>query len=126
MNIIRIYGWKETAGEDTDDQVRSYNEVRNLYYETYPNRNAVSKSGVKKTFQIFLETGTVNNRPKSAANEALDVLQSVVEDRYASKGNEEEVLSGHEDRQSYLYLTTLYVYKTELQRINDLRDIILA
>lgn len=73
------------------DRVRSYEEVKDLFNDTFPLRNPISKSAVGKTVQRFEETGSVHNRPKpgrptSAMNEetSLDVLQSVVEDPHVS------------------------------------------
>lgn len=73
------------------DRIRSYEEVKNLFNDTFPDRNPVSKSVVYKTVSRFEETGSVKNRPKlgrprSALNEdlSLDVLQSVVEDPHVS------------------------------------------
>lgn len=73
------------------DRTRSYDEVKDLFNDTYPNRNPISRSGVQKTVQRFQETGSVKDRPRSgrpklATNEelSLEVLQSVVEDPHAS------------------------------------------
>jgi len=73
------------------DRVRSYQEVTNLFNETFPNRNSISKSTVQKTVKRFEETGSVKDcprtgRPKDATNEEknLDVLLSVVENPHSS------------------------------------------
>lgn len=73
------------------DQMRSYDEVRNLFNDIYTNQNPVSKSGVQKTIQLLQETGCVKDslkhgRTKWDENEALslNVLQSNVEDLLAS------------------------------------------
>lgn len=75
------------------DRSRSYEEVKNLFNDTFPDRIPISKSVVYKTVNRFEETGSVSNRlkpgrPKSATNEetSLDVLQSVVEDPHVSAG----------------------------------------
>ncbi|KAG8310951.1 hypothetical protein J6590_053452 [Homalodisca vitripennis] len=68
------------------DRIRSYEQVRHLFNETFPDRNPISKSAVEKTIKRFEETGLVKNgpksgRPRSARTEdhCLEVLMSVVE-----------------------------------------------
>lgn len=73
------------------DRIRSYEQVKNLFNDSFPNRNPISKSGVQKTIQRFEETGSVKDRPKSgrpttATDEenSLDVLLSVGENPHVS------------------------------------------
>jgi len=73
------------------DRVRSFQEVMDLFNETFPNRNPISRSTVQKTVRRFEETGSVKDRPRSgrprdATNEekSLDVLLSVTENPHTS------------------------------------------
>ncbi|KAG8292566.1 hypothetical protein J6590_036310 [Homalodisca vitripennis] len=75
------------------DQVISYDEVMNIFNDTYLNQE------FKKESNIFQETGSVKDcpkpgHPKLATNEALllDILQSVVEDPHASTRNVSQIL----------------------------------
>lgn len=68
------------------NKMRSYEETANLFNDTYPDRNPVSKSTVLRTVARYEQTGSVQNktksgRPKSARNDdsAQLVLQAVVE-----------------------------------------------
>ncbi|XP_025160557.1 uncharacterized protein LOC112589889 [Harpegnathos saltator] len=73
------------------DRVRSYQEVADLFNATHPDRNPISKSTVQYTVTCFLETGIVQDRPrsgrpKSAKNDdmSLDVLLSFQENPHTS------------------------------------------
>ncbi|EFN76733.1 hypothetical protein EAI_04129, partial [Harpegnathos saltator] len=72
------------------DRVGSYQEVADLFNATHPDRNHISKSIVQYTVTRFLETGTVQDRPrsgrpKSATNDmSLDVLLSFQENPHTS------------------------------------------
>lgn len=73
------------------DRVRSYEEVKNLFNDSFPDRNPISKCVVFNTVKRFEETGSVKNRPKQGRpnvvlNEetSLEVLQSVIEDPHLS------------------------------------------
>lgn len=73
------------------DRVRSFQVVADLFNETFPNRNPISKSTVQKTVRRFEETGSVKDlprtgRPRDATNEekSLDVLLSVTENPHTS------------------------------------------
>jgi transposase len=73
------------------DRIRSYEQVKHLFNETFPDRNPISKSAVKKTIKRFEETGSVKNRPKSGRprsarteDHCLEVLMSVVENPHVS------------------------------------------
>lgn len=84
------------------DKERSYQEVADLFNETYPDRGIpISKSTVQKTVIRFQRTGKVEDearsgRPKTATNdeEALNVMLSVVESPETSTrklGHQEEM-----------------------------------
>ncbi|KAG8335323.1 hypothetical protein J6590_071066 [Homalodisca vitripennis] len=67
------------------DRIRSYEQVRHLFNETFPDRNPISKSAVVYTIKRFEETGSVKNQPKSGRprsarteDHCLEVLMSVV------------------------------------------------
>ncbi|XP_025161887.1 uncharacterized protein LOC112590219 [Harpegnathos saltator] len=73
------------------DRVRSYQEVADLFNATHPDRTPISKSTVQYIVTRFLETGTVQDRPrsgrpKSAINNdmSLDVLLSFQENPHIS------------------------------------------
>lgn len=73
------------------DRIRSCDEVRHLFNDTFPNRPPISKSTVGRTIQRFEQTGKIadlprSGRPKTANNEdkALDVLQCFVENPHES------------------------------------------
>jgi len=76
ISLLMMRGW--------GDRMRSYNDVRQLFNETFRNENtAISKSIVERTIRCFNEIGNVKNRPilgrpKSATNpeKSLDALQS--------------------------------------------------
>lgn len=68
------------------DKMRSYQDVANLFNNTNPHRDPISKATVCRTVSRFERTGSVaderrSGRPKTASNDdvALEVLQSVNE-----------------------------------------------
>lgn len=68
------------------DKERSYQQVANLFNETYPDEPLVYKSTVKKTFDRFVISGSVQDLPRSGCpkiatndDKALEVLLSVAE-----------------------------------------------
>jgi len=85
------------------DRQRSYNEVRQIFNETFRDENtAISRSTVERTVKHFNETGSVKNRqipgrPISATGEEkqLDVAQSFVENVHLSirKANQQHDIS---------------------------------
>lgn len=73
------------------DRVISYREVRDLFNDTFPERNPISHSTVIKTVQRFELTGSVKDRSKSGRlksatddEHSLDVMQSVIENPHTS------------------------------------------
>lgn len=67
-------------------RARSYEEVTNLWNDSFPFCDTISNPVVRKTVQRFEETCSVNNRsklgrPKLVSNEetTLDVLHYVME-----------------------------------------------
>src|SRR5215467_5317971 len=71
------------------DKMRSHQDVANLFNDTYPNRDPISKVTVYRTVSRFERTGSVaderrSGRPKTATNDdaALEVLQSVIENHH--------------------------------------------
>lgn len=78
ITLLMMRGW--------GDNERSYEAVKNLFNDTFPERYPISKSTVIKTVARFVETGSVKDRvrtgrPTTVTGEAasLDVLQSFVE-----------------------------------------------
>lgn len=78
ITLLMMRGWGEN--------VRSYDAVRNLFNDSFPERNPISKSTVVKTVTRFQETGSVKDcvrtgRPTTVTGElaSLDVLQHFVE-----------------------------------------------
>lgn len=67
------------------DRVRSYEEVKNLFNDAFPNRNPISKATVLKTVRRFEETGNCRDRRRSGRpavvdeEKSLEILQHVVE-----------------------------------------------
>lgn len=84
ISLLMMRGW--------DDRQRSYNEVRQIFNETFRDENtAISRSTVERTVRRFNETGSVKNRqipgrPISAIGEEkqLDVAQLFVENVHLS------------------------------------------
>lgn len=73
------------------DRVRPFREVRDLFNDSFPDRNPISHATVIKTVQRFEETGSVKNRPKSGRpksvtddEHSLDTLLSFVENPHTS------------------------------------------
>lgn len=76
------------------DRRRSLQETCDLFNNTFPNRNPISKSTVSKIVHKFEQSGSVKNlprsgRPKVATNDdaALDVLLTVQEQPTTSTSN---------------------------------------
>jgi len=71
------------------DKMRSHQNVVNLFNDTYPNRDPISKVTVYRIVSRVERTGSVADeqrsaRPKTAINDdiALEVLQSVIENHH--------------------------------------------
>lgn len=78
---MRWYGYR----------VRLYEEVNNLFNDSFPDRPWVNKSTVFRTVERFQETGMIKDwerpgRPKSASNEekSLDVRRTFIENPHTS------------------------------------------
>lgn len=84
ISLLMMRGW--------GDRKRSYNEVRQLFNETFRDENTnISKSTVQRTIKRFEETGSVKNctitgRPVSVTTpeKSLDVALSFVENPHLS------------------------------------------
>lgn len=68
------------------DKMRSYEAIANLFNDTFPNRDPISKSTVHRTVSRFERTGSVTDeqrsgRPKTATNDdvSTQVLQNIIE-----------------------------------------------
>ena len=67
------------------DRVRTFEEVKNLFNDAFPNRNPISKATVLKTVRRFEETGNCRDRRRSGRpavvdeEKSLEILQHVVE-----------------------------------------------
>ena len=65
------------------DRVRTFEEVKNLFNDAFPNRNPISKATVLKTVRRFEETGKCRDRRRSGrpavvdAEKSLEILQQV-------------------------------------------------
>jgi len=73
------------------DRKRTHQEVCNLFNDTHPDKNPISKSTVTRTLQRYRETGGVKDRiktgrPRTATSEdnALSILLDVIEQPKAS------------------------------------------
>lgn len=73
------------------DRRRSLQDVCNLFNDTHPNRNPISKSVVGKTLRRFEQTGSVKDLPRSGRprtaksdDNKLDILLAVSEDPHLS------------------------------------------
>ncbi|EFN74119.1 hypothetical protein EAG_04168 [Camponotus floridanus] len=64
ISLLMMRGW--------GDRLRSYNDVRQLFNETFRNEDtAISRSTVERTIRRFNETGSVKNRPVLGRHEVL-------------------------------------------------------
>jgi len=73
------------------DRIRSYREVADLFNATYPDRDPIANTTVKRTVDRFQRTGLIKDaprsgRPKNANNveKALDVLLTVTDNPHTS------------------------------------------
>lgn len=68
------------------DMIRSYDQIRHLFNDEFPNRPPISKTVVRNTIKRFEETGSVKDRPRAGRpsaledNQKLNILQSFTED----------------------------------------------
>lgn len=113
-----------------DNIKRSYQETCNLFNATFNARNPISKSTVVKTFQRFIQTGSVKDRPrsgrfKSVSNDekSLDILQSFIETPNTSI---RKVVAEHEvDQQSvHNILEKHKYYPYKVQYVQELVKIL--
>lgn len=84
------------------DRIRSYQEVANLFNDTFGNRPPISKSTVYRTVDRFERTGSIKDelrseRPKDATNydKSLEVLLTVTENphKLLSKSSQQNEIS---------------------------------
>lgn len=123
ISILMMRGW--------GDRVRSYDEVRILFNDTFRNEeglNHVSKSTIGRTLQRYINQGTVKDlarsgRPKLVATEEMqmDIAQAFVENPHLSlrrAGSEQNV--SHETVRKSLKSIKFHPYKIHLvQELNE-------
>lgn len=68
------------------DRIRSYQEVINLFNNTYIDRPPILKSSVYRTVDRFERTGSIKDEPRSGSpkdatndDKALEILLSIIE-----------------------------------------------